>query len=120
VGIRGISYSGIGSEKILTGSVTVGGSVTPPAKTNQTFTALPKTVKAGKSVTIAALTGSKVAVKVVVTGTGCKVAAVKKSGKTTGHKVTVGKKNVTCTVTVTAPGTSALNAFKAVYKVKAN
>jgi hypothetical protein len=89
-------------------------------KKNQTFKALPKTAKAGKSVTIAALTGSKVAVKVVVSGQGCKVAAVKdKKKKVVSHKLTMGKKNVTCTVTVTAPGSSTLNALKYVAKIKA-
>jgi hypothetical protein len=31
----------------------------------------------------------------------------------------MGKKNVTCTVTVTAPGSSTLNALKYVAKIKA-
>jgi intracellular sulfur oxidation DsrE/DsrF family protein len=121
MGIRGISYSGIGSEKILSGSVTVVGTVTPPAKTNQTFTALPKTAKAGKSVSIAAATKQKVAVKVVVSGKGCKVAAVKdKNKKVVSHKLTMGAKGVTCKVTVTAVATSTLKAFSYVANIKAN
>jgi hypothetical protein len=102
----------------LSCSVTFG---TPAVvKKNQTFKALPKTAKAGKSVAISALTGSKVAVKVTVSGKGCKVAAVKdKKKKVVSHKLTMGKKNVTCTVTVTAPGSSTLNTLKYVAKIKA-
>jgi hypothetical protein len=120
MGIRGFSFNGIGSEKILPGTITVGG--TPAVvKTNQTFTALPKTAKAGKPVSIAAATKQKVAVKVVVSGKGCKVAAVKdKKKKVVSHKLTMGAKGVTCKVTVTAVTTSKLKAFSYVASIKAN
>lgn len=89
-------------------------------KTNQTFTALPKNAKAGKSVSIEAATKQKVAVKVVVSGNGCKVAAVKdKNKKVVSHKLTMGAKGVTCKVTVTAVATSTLNAFSYVANIKA-
>jgi intracellular sulfur oxidation DsrE/DsrF family protein len=120
MGIRGFGRDGIGSEKILPGTITVGG--TPAVvKTNQTFTALPKTAKAGKPVSIAAATKQKVAVKVVVSGKGCKVAAVKdKKKKVVSHKLTMGAKGVTCKVTVTAVTTSKLKAFSYVASIKAN
>jgi hypothetical protein len=81
--------------------------------------ALPKTAKAGKPITIAAATKSKVAVKVAVSGKGCKVAPVKdKKKKVVSYKVTMGKKGVTCTVTVTAPATAKVAALKSVTKIK--
>jgi hypothetical protein len=99
--------------------------VTPPvAKKAQVLVkALPKTAKAGKSITIAAATKSKVAVKVKVTGTGCKVAAIKDAKdkkKIASYKITMGKKGVTCTVTVTAPETTTVAALKSVTKIKAS
>jgi len=108
-------------------------SVTPPAVTPPAVTtkpklpaqalakALPKTAKAGKPISIAAATKSKVAVKVKVTGSGCKVAPVKdKKKKIVSYKVTMGKKGVTCTVTVTAPATSKVAALTSVTKIKAS
>jgi hypothetical protein len=153
MGIRGISYSGIGSEKILSGSVTVGGAVTPPADNTPPVVTppvvtppvvtppvvtppavttkpalpaqalakkVPTKAKAGKAITISAVTKSKVATKVTVKGKGCKVAPVKdKKKKVVSYKVTMGKKGVTCTVTVTAPKTSKVAALKSVTKIKA-
>ena len=100
------------------GGSTTGGSTTSlPAQS--LVKAIPTKAKAGKSITIAALTKSKVAIKVKVAGKGCKVAPVKdKKKKIVSYKITMGKKGVTCTVTVTAPATSKVAALKSVTKIK--
>ena len=83
--------------------------------------AIPAKAKAGKPITIAAATKSKVAVKVKVAGKGCKVVPVKdKKKKIVSYKVTMGKKGVTCTVTVTAPATSTEAALNSVTAIKAS
>jgi hypothetical protein len=83
---------------------------------------VPTKAKAGKAITIAAVTKAKVATKVKVKGKGCKVTAVKdkkNKKKIKSYRVTMGKKGVTCTVTVTAPKTSKWAALKSVTKIKA-
>lgn len=101
---------------------TQGTGTTTTALPAQTLAkAIPAKAKAGKPITIAAATKSKVAVKVKVAGKGCKVAPVKdKKKKIVSYKVTMGKKGATCTVTVTAPATSTVAALKSVTKIKAS
>lgn len=96
--------------------------VTPTAKPAQKLAkAIPTKAKAGKPITIGAVSKSKVALKVKVAGKGCKVAPVKdKKKKIVSYKITMGKKGVTCTVTVTAPATSSVAALKSVTKIKAS
>jgi hypothetical protein len=82
---------------------------------------VPAKAKAGKTITIAAVTNAKVATKVTVKGKGCKVAAVKdkkNKKKIASYKVTMGKKGVTCTVTVTAPATTKVAALNSVTPIK--
>jgi hypothetical protein len=106
------------------GTTTGGGTTTaaPALPAQKLVKALPAKAKAGKSITIAAVTKSKVAVKVKVAGKGCKVAAVKdkkNKKKISSYKVTMGKPGTTCTVTVTAKATSKVAALKLVKKITA-
>jgi hypothetical protein len=104
------------------GTPSGGGTTAAPLLAQKLVKALPKKAKAGKSITIAAVTKAKVAAKVTVKGKGCKVTAVKdkkNKKKIASYKVTMGKKGVTCTVTVTAPKTSKWAALKSVTKIKA-
>ena len=103
-----------------TGGTATGGTATGlPAQ--RLVKAIPTKAKAGKAITIAAVTNAKVATKVKVKGKGCKVAAVKdkkNKKKIASYKVTMGKKGGTCTVTVTAPATTAVAALNSVTAIK--
>jgi hypothetical protein len=104
------------------GETTAGDGTKSALPTQKLVKALPAKAKAGKSITIAAVTKSKVAVKVKVAGKGCKVAAVKdkkNKKKIVSYKITMGKPGTSCTVTVTAKATSQLAALKLVKKIKA-
>jgi hypothetical protein len=118
MGIRGFSFNGVGSEKILAGTITVaGGVVTPALKTPKAPTVATK-VKVGKTFTIALHAtkgtaakgansdGLATTVKVAPSSHGyCSATAVKKSGKITGYTVR-GLHAGKCTVLVTITGSS--------------
>ena len=117
----------IGASTPTTGGTTTGGTTTGGTTTGlpaqSLVKAIPTKAKAGKAITIAAVTNAKVATKVKVKGKGCKVAAVKdkkNKKKIASYKVTMGKKGGTCTVTVTAPATTAVAALNSVSKIKAS
>ena len=100
------------------GGTTTGGSA---PGVQSLVKAIPTKAKAGKVITVAAVTNAKVAAKVTVKGKGCKVTAVKdkkNKKKIASYKVTMGKKGVTCTVTVTAPATTAVAALNSVTAIK--
>jgi hypothetical protein len=124
MGIRGISYSGIGSEKILSGSVTVGGAVTPPAgggtttttpapkaKVTQKVPAIAKTVKVKKTISFKKTTNAKL-LMVVKNSTPkiCKVAV-----KGANFTVT-GLKPGNCKITLSQKGSATANPLKATVK----
>jgi len=110
---------------LIAGQTSTGGgtkAAAPALPAQKLVKALPAKAKARKSITIAAATKSKVAVTVKVKGKDCKVTAVKdkkNKKKIASYKVKMGKKGMTCTVTVTAPKTSKVAAFKLVKKIKA-
>jgi hypothetical protein len=114
MGIRGISYSGIGSEKILSGSVTVGGAVTPPApkaKVTQKVPAIAKTVKVKKTISFMKTTNAKLLMVVKnATPKICKVAV-----KGANFTVT-GLKPGNCKITLSQKGSATANPLKATVK----
>jgi len=123
MGIRGISYSGIGSEKILTGSVTVGGTVTPPAKKAPKAPTVATKVKKGKTFVISLHATKGTSTKgansdglptvVAVSSASkkfCSATKIVKSGKITGYTIK-GLKAGNCSVVVTITGSSAFNAL---------
>lgn len=133
MGIRGISYNGIASEKILDGTVTVTGSVTPPVikkKTPKLPTVATK-VKAGKTLTIAlhatkgtsktAANADGLVTKVALTAASkgyCSLTPVIKSKKITGYTVKGLKVHAAkCAVTLTVTGNASFNSVTKTIKV---
>jgi hypothetical protein len=123
MGIRGFGRDGIGSEKILSGSVTVGGTVTPPAKKTPKAATVATKVKVGRTFTIALHTSKGTATKganadglatVVSVATAskafCSATKIVKSGKITGYTIK-GLKAGKCSVVVTITGSSTFNAL---------
>jgi hypothetical protein len=123
MGIRGISYYGIGSETILSGSVTVGGSVTPPAKTNPKLPKVATKMNVGRSLTVALHatkgTSSKGAnadgLPTVVSVTSaskafCSVTKVVRNSKITGYTIK-GLKAGKCSIVTTVTGNTTFNSL---------
>jgi len=130
MGIRGISYSGIGSEIILTGSVTVGGSVTPPAKKAPKAPTVATKVNKGKTFVISLHATKGTSTKgansdglptvVAVSSASkkfCSATKIVKSGKITGYTIK-GLKAGNCSVVVTITGSSAFDALTKTTVVK--
>jgi hypothetical protein len=130
MGIRGISYSGIGSEKILSGSVTVGGAVTPPAKKAPKAPTVATKVNKGKTFVISLHATKGTSTKgansdglptvVAVSSASkkfCSATKIVKSGKITGYTIK-GLKAGNCSVVVTITGSSAFNALTKTTVVK--
>lgn len=131
MGIRGISYNGVGSEKILDGTVTVTGSVTPPVKKAPKLPTIATKVKAGKFLTIAlhatkgtsktAANADGLVTKVALTSASkgyCSLTPVIKSKKITGYTVKGLKVHAAkCAVTVTVTGNASFNSVTKTYKV---
>ena len=129
MGIRGIGYRGIGSETILSGSVTVSGSGTPAKKAPKAPTVATK-VKKGKTFVISlhATKGTStkgansdglptVVTVATASKTKCSVTKVVKSGKITGYTVK-GLKAGNCSVVVTITGNTAFNSLTKTTVVK--
>ncbi len=132
MGIRGISYNGIASEKILDGTVTVTGSVTPPpAKKAPKLPTVATKVKAGKTLTIAlhatkgtsktAANADGLVTKVALTAASkgyCSLTPVIKSKKITGYTVKGLKVHAAkCAVTLTVTGNASFNSVTKTFKV---
>ena len=131
LGIRGYSYTGGGSEKILDGTVTVAGSVTPPAKKAPRLPTIATKVKAGKFLTIAmhatkgtATTAANLdglVTKVALTAASkgyCSLTPVIKSKKITGYTVKGLKVHAAkCAVTLTVTGNASFNSVTKTFKV---
>lgn len=122
MGIRGFGYDGIGSEKILSGSVTVSGSGTPAKKAPKAPTVATK-VKIAKTFTVALHATKGTSAKgansdglptVVSIATAskafCSATKIVKSGKITGYTIK-GLKAGKCSVVVTITGSSTFNAL---------
>lgn len=132
MGIRGYSYSGLASEKILDGTVTVTGGVTPPPakKAPKVPTILTK-VKAGKtfnialhstkgtSKTAANLDGLVTKVALTAASKGyCSLTPIVKSKKITGYTVKGLKVHAAkCAVTLTITGNASFNSVTKTVKV---
>ncbi|MEY2676763.1 MAG: hypothetical protein RL510_783 [Actinomycetota bacterium] len=131
LGIRGYSYNGVGSEKILDGTVTVAGSVTPPAKKAPKLPTVATKVKAGKFLTIAlhatkgtaktAANADGLVTKVALTAASkgyCSLTPVIKSKKITGYTVKGLKVHAAkCAVTLTVTGNASFNSVTKTIKV---
>jgi hypothetical protein len=132
LGIRGYSYNGVGSEKILDGTVTVAGSVpvVVKKKTPRVPTIATK-VKAGKTFTIAlhstkgtAKTAANLdglVTKVALTAASkgyCSLTPVIKSKKITGYTVKGLKVHAAkCTVTLSVTGNASYNSLTKTVRV---
>ena len=123
MGIRGFGHDGIGSEKILTGSVTVAGSVTPPAKKAPKAPTVVTKVKIAKTFTVALHAtkgtatkgansdGLPTVVSIATASRGfCSATKIVKSGKITGYTIK-GLNAGKCSVVVTITGSSTFNAL---------
>ena len=130
MGIRGFGRDGIGSEKILTGSVTVAGSVTPPAKKAPKAPTVATKVNKGKTFVISLHATKGTSTKgansdglptvVAVSSASkkfCSATKIVKSGKITGYTIK-GLKAGNCSVVVTITGSSAFNALTKTTVVK--
>lgn len=124
MGIRGFSFSGIGSEKILPGTITVGGtpSVTPAKKTPKAAVVASR-LKIGRTITVALHATKGTASKgvnadglgavVSVTSASkkyCSATKIVKNKKITGYTIK-GLKAGKCSVVVTVTGSSTFNAL---------
>jgi hypothetical protein len=122
MGIRGFSYNGLGSEKILSGTVTVTGSTPAPTKRTPKAATVATKVKVGKTFTISLHASKGTASKgansdglpaVVSVASAskafCSVTKVVKSKKITGYTVK-GLKAGRCSVVVAISGSSTFNA----------
>ena len=123
VGIRGSGWKGLGDEKILPGTVTIAGTVTPAAKKAPKVPTVVTNLKIGKSATVvlhatkgtaskgANADGLPTVVSVAAASKAlCSVTKTVKSGKINGYTIK-GLKAGKCSVVVTITGNATYNSL---------